>query len=1228
MNKTELLRKILNERIMILDGAMGTMIQRYKLSDGDYRGERFRHHPADVKGDNDLLTLTRPEIIIEIHRQYLEAGADILETNTFNSTSLSQGDYGLGHLAYELNKTAAENACRAIREFRAAHPGRECFVAGSVGPTSKTLSISPDVNNPGYRDVSFDEMAAAYGEAVRGLADGGADILLIETVFDTLNCKAAIYAVLDYFETSGNMLPVMISGTITDAGGRTLSGQTAEAFLYSTAHVRPLSMGFNCALGADKMRPHLQAITETADMAVCVYPNAGLPNEFGEYDHSPEHMAGIIRDFAESGLVNIVGGCCGATPDHIRRISEAVRGIKPRRIPSAPGFTALCGLEPLMIDENSLFVNIGERTNVAGSSRFAKLIREKKYDKALQIARQQIENGAQAIDVNMDDAMLDATAEMTAFLQLAASEPEICRVPVMIDSSRFGVIEAGLKCVQGKAIVNSISLKEGEEVFIRQARQIMKFGAAAVVMAFDEKGQADSLERKLEICSRSYGILTEKVGFPPRDIIFDPNIFAIGTGIDEHRNYAADYIEAVRGLKQRFPGVLASGGVSNVSFSFRGNDPLREAIHSVFLYHAVRAGMDMGIVNAGQLRVYEDIPAPLLERVEDVVLNRRPDATERLLEVMEEFRSGEERKEQAGPEWRDKPVRERLAYALVKGITDFIEADVEEARLLEEMAIRVIEGPLMEGMNRVGDLFGEGKMFLPQVVKSARVMKQAVAHLLPHIEAEKALAGDVGRGKGKIVIATVKGDVHDIGKNIVAVVLRCNNYEVVDLGVMVPAQDILAAAKREGADIIGLSGLITPSLEEMAKVASEMERQGFSLPLLIGGATTSKAHTAVKIEPRYRGPVVHVADASRAVGAVGGLMDPAGREGYWAGVREEYRELREKRQIQMQKTQFLSLGEARKRKVRINWEGYQPPRPARPGLHVFGNYPLRELVDYIDWNFFFKIWEMKGAYPGILTDEKTGGEATRLFQDAHRMLNRLCESGELTASGVIGLYPANTVNDDDIEVYEDESRERVLMVIPTLRRQAERADGGAMEALADFIAPRESGKVDYIGGFAVTAGLGIESLIREFEGVHDEYSIIMAKGLADRLAEAFAERLHERVRKEYWGYDAGEALTAAEMIRERYRGIRPAPGYPACPDHTRKRDLFSWLEVSRHTGIELTEQCMMRPGASVSGYYFSHPSASYFFLNKITAEQVQEYAARTGMLVSEVEGWLATNLSY
>jgi 5-methyltetrahydrofolate--homocysteine methyltransferase len=1224
-NRAKLLETLPAERILVLDGAMGTMIQGYNLTEEDFRGERFKDHPRDLQGNNDLLSLTKPGVIEEIHRDFLAAGADIISTNTFNATAVSQADYQTEAHVYEINKVSGQLARKAADDFSAKEPGKPRFVAGSLGPTNVTLSISPDVNNPGFRTTTFDRMAGVYAEAASGLIDGGVDILLIETIFDTLNAKAAIYGVKTYMEERGITVPLMISGTITDASGRTLSGQTAEAFWYAIAHARPLVVGLNCALGGKELRPHIQSLSGVTHCFTSAHPNAGLPDEMGQYNDSPEIMAAIIRDFAESGFVNIVGGCCGSTPAHIKAIVEQVADLAPRKKPGPRTFTALSGLEPLEIKEDSLFVNVGERTNVTGSRKFARLIKKKKYEKALEVAREQVENGAQIIDVNMDEAMLDSEEEMTTFLNLVASEPGISRIPIMLDSSKWSVIEAGLKCIQGKGVVNSISMKEGEQEFLDHARKVMNYGAAAIVMAFDEDGQADTLQRRKAIIERSYKLLTEKAGFLPQDIIFDANIFAIGTGIEEHRNYAVDYIETVKWVKERFPYARISGGVSNLSFSFRGNDPIREAIHSVFLYHAIKAGMDMGIVNPGQLTVYEEIPKDLLERVEDLVLNRRADATDRLLEVADQFVGAAKTAEQ-DREWRKLPVNERLSHALVKGIDQFIEEDTEAARRQWKVALKVIEGPLMDGMNHVGDLFGSGQMFLPQVVKSARVMKKAVAYLQPFIEEEKTATG-ASLSKGKILMATVKGDVHDIGKNIVGVVLGCNNYDVIDMGVMAPCEEILNRAKEEKVDIIGLSGLITPSLEEMAKNAAEMERTGFEIPLLIGGATTSKMHTAVKIDTQYHGPVVYVPDASRAVGVVGKLLDEKTNRTYIAGIKNEYHETRVKRETMIKETTFLSLAEARQNKFKIDWDVYTPPKPTFTGIRTFENYAIGELAQYIDWLFFFKIWELKGRFPDILKDPKVGEEATKLYNDAKAMLKRIEAEKLLEARGVTGFFPANTVNDDDIEVYADESRSEVLTVIHTLRQQAKKPDKPTV-ALADFIAPKESGKIDYIGGFAVTAGIGSDRIARQFEDDNDDYNAILIKGLADRLAEALAERMHERVRKELWAYVPDEDLDTLQMLKEKYKGIRPAPGYPACPDHTEKRNLFDLLEVTPRTSIDLSEHFVMMPVASVSGYYFAHPQSYYFFVGKLTREQIKDYARRKDMAIETVERWLSPYLSY
>ncbi|WP_372521968.1 methionine synthase [Sulfuricaulis sp.] len=1218
------LETLLKERILILDGAMGTMIQRYKLEEKDYRGERFAAWAHEIKGNNDLLTLTQSKIIHDIHAAYLEAGADILETNTFNSQSISMADYHMEELAYELNREGARLARATADEYERKDATRPRYVAGVLGPTNRTASLSPDVNNPGFRNVSFDALVTAYSECVRGLLDGGADLLLVETVFDTLNCKAALYAIDKYFEDHGIRVPIMISGTITDASGRTLSGQTTEAFWNSIAHAEPLSVGLNCALGTTQLRQYVEEMARVANVHVSSHPNAGLPNEFGGYDDTPEFMAGQIREWAESSFLNIIGGCCGTTPPHIKAIADAVRTVQPRTLPRIEPQCRLAGLEPLNIGPDSMFVNVGERTNVTGSAAFKKLILNNEYGKALDVARQQVINGAQMIDVNMDEAMLDGEKAMTTFLHLIASEPEIARVPVMIDSSKWSVLKAGLKCIQGKPVVNSISLKEGEEKFIEQAREVRRCGAAVVVMAFDEKGQADTRQRKIEICARCYGILTEKLGFPPEDIIFDPNIFAVATGIEEHNNYAVDYIEATHEIKQRLAHVLISGGVSNVSFSFRGNNAVREAIHSVFLYHTIKAGMDMGIVNAGQLAVYEDIPAELRERVEDVILNRRPEATERLLEIASKY-AGEGGKAKAQDlAWREAPVTERLTHALVHGNDEFVERDTEEARQQFARPIQVIEGPLMDGMNVVGDLFGAGKMFLPQVVKSARVMKKAVAHLVPFIEAEKSASS---KPKGKILMATVKGDVHDIGKNIVGVVLACNNYEVIDLGVMVPAAKILEEARKHKVDIIGLSGLITPSLDEMAHVAKEMQREGFTIPLLIGGATTSRVHTAVKIAPHYPAPVIWVKDASRGVGVASNLLSTDLKTDFVAKVQAEYDEVRLRHKGKQAGARLLAFAEARANKTKIDWSGYTPPAPRKPGITVLENYPLEELVRYVDWTPFFITWEMKGRYPAILKDEKAGQEATKLFNDAQVLLKRIINEKLLVAKGVIGLFPASSVSDDDIEVYENESRQKVTMTLHTLRQQDEKPPGRPNRALADFVAPQTSGLKDYVGAFAVGIH-GADELAKKFEKAHDDYNAIMAKALADRLAEAFAERLHELVRREFWGYAVGEKLDGDALIREEYQGIRPAPGYPACPDHTEKELLFKLIEATRNTDVKLTESFAMWPAAAVSGFYFSHPDSTYFAVGNLGKDQVEDYAKRKGMSLAIITRWLSPNLGY
>ncbi|MDO8826674.1 methionine synthase [Methylophaga sp.] len=1221
------IRSLLEQKILILDGGMGTMLQSYKLSEADFRSERFANHPCDVKGNNDLLSLTQPQIIRDIHRAYFEAGADIVETNTFNGTSIAMADYQMEHLVYELNKVSAQLAREVADEFTASNPDKPRFVIGVLGPTNRTASISPDVNNPGFRNVSFDQLVEAYLEAIRGLVDGGSDLLLVETVFDTLNAKAAVFAIEQYFEQHNVHLPVMISGTITDASGRTLSGQTAEAFWNSLSHVQPISIGLNCALGAEQLRQYVEELSNIATTYVSAHPNAGLPNEFGEYDESPEAMAIHIKEWAEAGFLNIIGGCCGTTPAHIKAIAEAVEGVKPRQRVENKHYCRLSGLEPLTITPESLFVNIGERTNVTGSLRFAKLIKEGDYDTALEVARQQVENGAQIIDINMDEGMLDSQDAMVTFLNLVAAEPDISRVPIMIDSSKWEIIEAGLKCIQGKGIVNSISLKEGEQKFIEQAKLVRRYGAAVIVMAFDEDGQADTRERKREICTRSYEILTEKVHFPAEDIIFDPNIFAVATGIDEHNNYAVDFIEATRDIKQSLPHAMISGGVSNVSFSFRGNNPVREAIHAVFLYHTIKAGMDMGIVNAGQLAIYDDLPDELRERVEDVILNRRQDATDRLLEIADKYKGDGSVEKKEDLEWRSLPVVKRLEYALVKGIADFVEEDTELARQEYAKPLEVIEGPLMDGMNVVGDLFGEGKMFLPQVVKSARVMKKAVAYLMPYIELEKD-DSTVSSSNGKILMATVKGDVHDIGKNIVGVVLQCNNFEIVDLGVMVPAVRILEVAKAEQVDIIGLSGLITPSLEEMAHMAKEMERLGFEIPLMIGGATTSLIHTAVKIDPNYHGPVIYVKDASRAVGVAQNLVSKITRDDFVDKIKTDYQSKREQHKGRKSTRRLLTLKQARANKTKIDWPAYQAVKPAQTGIQVFDDYPLQELVDRIDWTPFFQSWELAGKYPRILTDEIVGEHATHLFEDAKEMLKQIVDEKWLKARAVIGLFPANSVGDDDIEIYTDDSRQQVLMKLHSLRQQAEKPPGRPNAALADFLAPKDSGVEDYIGAFAVTAGIGIDEHIERFEEDHDDYHSIMLKALADRLAEAFAERMHERVRKEFWGYKKDEQLENEDLIDEKYQGIRPAPGYPACPDHTEKGLLWDLLDVEKRIGMTLTESFAMLPTAAVSGFYFAHPESRYFGLGKISEDQVKDYAKRKNWTLEYAERWLAPALSY
>ncbi|MGY1844744.1 methionine synthase [Modestobacter sp. SYSU DS0875] len=1232
------LTDLLRRRIVVLDGAMGTAIQRDRPSEAGYRGERFADWPTDVQGNNDLLSITAPAIVTGIHREYLEAGADLIETNTFNATRISLGDYGMADLAYELNLASARLARAACDETTARTPDRPRYVVGAIGPTSRTASISPDVNDPGARNVTYDELVEAYLEQAAGLVDGGSDVLLVETVFDTLNAKAAIFALETLFERHGRRWPVMISGTITDASGRTLSGQVTEAFWHSVRHVEPLLVGLNCALGATEMRPYIAEVARVADTFVSCYPNAGLPNAFGEYDEAPEETAAVLEEFAAAGFVNLVGGCCGTTPAHIAAIARAVEGKAPRTPVEVGPALRLSGLEPVTVDEHSLFVNVGERTNITGSARFRNLIKAGDYPAALAVARQQVEAGAQVIDINMDEGMIDGVEAMDRFTKLIAAEPDISRVPAMIDSSKWDVIEAGLKNVQGKAIVNSISMKNGEEEFVREARLCRKYGAAVVVMAFDEDGQADTLERRKQICRRAYDLLTEEVGFPAEDVIFDPNVFAVATGIEEHADYGLAFIEATRWIKQNLPGALVSGGISNVSFSFRGNNKVREAIHAVFLYHAIRAGLDMAIVNAGQLEVYDEVPELLRERIEDVVLNRRPDSTERLLEIAADFAGDGSVQEVASEEWRSLPVAERITHALVKGIDAFVEDDTEELR--QEIRARggrpieVIEGPLMDGMNVVGDLFGAGKMFLPQVVKSARVMKKAVAHLIPFIEAEKQ-PGDVERSNGTVVMATVKGDVHDIGKNIVGVVLQCNNYDVVDLGVMVPGQQVLDAAKEHGADVIGVSGLITPSLEEMVNLASEMERQGFDIPLLIGGATTSRAHTAVKVAERYHGPVIWVKDASRSVPVVAALLSDEQRPALLAETAADYAALRERHAARTDTRALLPLAVARQAATPIDWSAYTPPQPRmlQSGsgsgfVRHFADYPLAELRAYIDWQPFFNAWEMRGRFPDILHNPTTADAARRLYADAQEMLDRIVDERWLRANGVFGLFPANQVEGEDIAVYTDGSRSAVRATLHQLRQQTEGRDGAPRKSLADFVAPAGTGLADHVGAFAVTAGLGAAERVAAFKAANDDYSAIMLEALADRLAEAFAERLHQRVRTEFWGYAPEEGLDNEALIAERYRGIRPAPGYPACPEHTEKQTIWELLDVAATTGVQLTESMAMWPGASVSGLYFSHPESRYFVLGRVGRDQVEDYARRKGWAVDEAERWLSPNLGY
>ena len=1221
--RIEQLKALLQQRVVVLDGAMGTMIQGLKLTEEDFRGERFADWHMDIKGNNDILCLTQPEKIRDIHLAFLRRGADIIETNSFNATPIAQADYDMEGMVTDLNIAAAKVA-REAADMAQAEDGKPRFVAGVLGPTNRTASISPDVNDPGFRNITYDQLVAAYDEAVRGLIQGGADVILIETIFDTLNAKAAIYAVKQYEKVLGEEIPIMLSGTITDASGRTLSGQTTEAFYNSVRHAQPLSIGLNCALGPQELRPYVEELARVCETYVSVHPNAGLPNEFGEYDETPEQMAQEVHHWAEQGWVNIIGGCCGTTPDHLAAMAEACLAHPPRKIPKLPVETRLSGLEPLNIGEHTLFVNVGERNNVTGSAKFKRLILEENYEEAIEIAIRQVHDGAQIIDVNMDEGMLDGKAAMVRFLNLLAGEPEAARVPVMIDSSKWDVLEAGMKCVQGKGIINSISLKEGEEKFLEQARKIREYGFAAIVMAFDEAGQADTFERKIEICKRSYDLLVAD-GFPPEDIIFDPNIFAVATGIEEHDNYAVDFIEAVRWIKQNLPYAKVSGGVSNVSFSFRGNNPVREAIHAVFLYHAIQAGMDMGIVNAGQLAVYDEIPQELRNAVEDVILNRYPGAAEKLLEIAEKYRGdGATQNKAQDTEWRNQPVEKRLEHALVKGIIDHIDQDTAEALEKLKSPLQVIEGPLMDGMNVVGDLFGAGKMFLPQVVKSARVMKKAVAWLQPHLEAEKAGSS----AQGKIIMATVKGDVHDIGKNIVGVVLQCNGFEVIDLGVMVPAEEILKAAKEHNADIIGLSGLITPSLDEMVNVAKAMREQGFTIPLMIGGATTSKAHTAVKIEPEYEHGVVYVKDASRAVGVAQNLISDELKGPFLEEIRKEYEQIRAERKARAQQTRRVPLKKARENKVSIDWTDYTPPKPNLMGVKVFDHYDFEELLTRFDWSPFFQAWELHGLFPRILDDKVVGEQARKVYADAQTMIQRIIDEQWLQARAVIGFWPANTVGDDDIELYSDEERTQVVATLHMLRQQMEKRGDAPNYCLADYIAPKESSRPDYIGLFAVTAGIGIDEHLARFEAAHDDYSSIMLKALADRFAEAFAERMHERVRKEFWGYAADENLSNEELIKERYQGIRPAPGYPACPDHTEKGTLWALLQPDRHIGLKLTESYAMTPTAAVSGYYFSHPQSRYFGVGAIGRDQVEDYARRKGWTIDEAEKWLAPNLGY
>jgi 5-methyltetrahydrofolate--homocysteine methyltransferase len=1218
----------IKKRIVILDGPRGTMIQQLRLTEEQYRGELFKNHKSDIKGNHDILNITRPQVLEEIFSQYLSAGSDIIGTNTFNSNYFSQLDYGTEAHVYDINLAAAKTAKKAADKFTVLTPDKIRFVAGAIGPLNKTLSLSPDVNDPGYRAVTFEQVKDAYREQARGLIDGGVDLLLIETVFDTLNCKAALYAINELFDETGKKLPIMVSGTITDASGRTLSGQTTEAFYNSISHADLFSVGLNCSLGAKQLRPYIEELSRIAGCYVSCYPNAGLPNAFGEYDELPQETADFLKEFGESGFLNLVGGCCGTTPAHIKKIAEAVEGMPPRKIPNLKPYLKLSGLEPLTFTPQTNFVNIGERTNITGSSKFSKMILSGDYEGALSVAKQQVENGAQVIDINMDEGMLDGEAAMTKFLKLIASEPDIARVPIMIDSSKWTIIEEGLKCIQGKGIVNSISLKEGEGVFLEHAKKVRRYGAAVIVMAFDEKGQADTFERRIAICKRVYDLLTNEVGFPPQDIIFDPNILTIATGIEEHNNYAVDYIRAVQWIKENLPFAKVSGGVSNLSFSFRGNNMVREAMHSAFLYQAIKAGMDMGIVNAGMIGVYDEIPKDLLELVEDVIFNRRPDSTERLLEYAERVKSIGKKLEKDDA-WRNTPVEERLKHALIKGIIEYIDVDTEEARQKYPKPLDVIEGPLMDAMNIVGDLFGSGKMFLPQVVKSARVMKKSVAYLTPYIEEEKAKNGGDGLSKaaGRILLATVKGDVHDIGKNIVGVVLGCNNYEVIDLGVMTPSDKILQTARDKNVDIIGLSGLITPSLDEMVHVAKEMEREGFNIPLLIGGATTSKIHAAVKIAPNYSFPTVHVLDASRSVTVAGSLLNNESRDKFINSIKQEYNNLRDTHRGRKQSKKFLSIEKARENKFKFDWSSYKPAKPAFTGEKVFSDFPLEEIRRHIDWTPFFLTWELKGKYPRIFDDPAFGKEAKKLFDDANVLLDNIIKNKLLTAKSVIGLYPANAIG-DDIELCTDEKRNKILTTFHMLRQQAEKTTDQPYLSLSDFIAPKESGVKDYIGAFTVTSGINMEKIVEKFEKEHDDYNAILTQAISDRLAEAFAETMHGMVRRELWGYAKDENLAEDQIIREEYQGIRPAHGYPACPDHTEKSILFELLEPEKNAGVTLTENFAMYPASSVSGLYFSHPASRYFNVGKISKDQVEDYAKRKGMPLDILERWLAPNLAY